>query len=306
MTPQHGPLTRNGFTLVELLVVIAIIAILIALIIPAVQRVRAASTSAECQSHLRQLGLALHDHHNTWKYFPTPKDHAGFNEEYHWVGWMYQTLPYLEHEAVYKQGQSPDTFIQAKTWGTIIPVFLCPADGRENAGGVWDGMFAVNTFGLTSYTFGLTSYLGVVGKHNTTGPDWDGVFGRQVGVKIRDITDGLSNTLMVGERPPSPDKAWGWWASNIGDNSLWAIVDLPSWGLPLPQDSKGDGSGKPCPNRFYFGPGDIANYCDTGHFWSFHTGGGNWLLCDGSVRFINYSAGVTTVPELNAHEILLE
>jgi hypothetical protein len=100
------------------------------LLIPAVERVRAASTRAECQSHLRQIGVALYAYHDTYKYFPTPKEHNGFAEEYHWVGWMYQILPYLEHEAVYKQGKSPNPAIQARTWGTIIPVFLCPADAR--------------------------------------------------------------------------------------------------------------------------------------------------------------------------------
>jgi prepilin-type processing-associated H-X9-DG protein len=236
----------------------------------------------------------LQQYHDINKYFPTPKYDIGFNPGYDWVGWMYQILPYLEQEAVYKQGQSPDTTIQAKTWGTIIPVFLCSADVRENAGGVWEG----DLIGMPYNTFGLTSYLGVVGNHNATGPDWDGVFGRKVGVRTTDITDGLSNTLMVGERPPSPDEAWGWWASNIGDNALWAIVEQPSSGLLPPPNGAGYGSGTPCPNRSYFGPGDIVNYCHTDHFWSFHTGGGNWLLCDGSVRFIDYSAGVTTVPDM--------
>src|SRR3954471_3762142 len=106
--------TPRAFTLVELLVVIAIIAILMALLIPAVQKVRATATGSECQSHLRQIGLALHAHHDTFKYFPTPKDYGGWSLRYDWAGWMYQILPFMEQNTLYKQGQSRNPILQEK------------------------------------------------------------------------------------------------------------------------------------------------------------------------------------------------
>jgi prepilin-type processing-associated H-X9-DG protein len=95
----------------------------------------------------------------------------------------------------------------------------------------------------------------------------------------------------VGERPPSPDSGTGWWAyPDLYENTLWAI-GVPS----LITDNS---EGPPCPAKSYFSPGDLTDNCHTNHFWSFHTGGGNWLLCDGSVRFMNYSAGTTVIPPM--------
>jgi prepilin-type N-terminal cleavage/methylation domain-containing protein/prepilin-type processing-associated H-X9-DG protein len=296
-------LARGAFSLVELLVVIAIIAILIALLISAVQKVRAAAANAECLNKLKQLGLALLNYHDDYKSFPTPKNDMNWN----WNGpggggWMYRILPYLEQDALHKLGQSPD---QGKAWATIVPAFVCPADQRENAGGTWVS---------PAYTFALTSYLGVVGQRNSlrsqTG-DWDGVFGREVGVKVSDITDGTSNTLMVGERPPSGDHLIGPWASYLGgNNALWAVVENVTDGgnshFPA-SNSKLLGGGQPCPDPSYFSPGDLTSYCHNNHFWSFHTGGGNWLLCDGSVRFMEYSAGTTVIPpmaSINGGEVI--
>jgi prepilin-type processing-associated H-X9-DG protein len=67
---------------------------------------------------------------------------------------------------------------------------------------------------------------------------------------------------------------------------------------PLVRDSNADGTGQPCPDRSYFSPGDLASDCHANHFWSFHSGGGNWLLCDGSVKFMDYSAGKTVIPAM--------
>jgi prepilin-type processing-associated H-X9-DG protein len=197
---------------------------------------------------------------------------------------MYEILPYLDQGALYKQGQSRDFTIQENAWATIVPAFLCPADPRENAGGTKAGPPD------TPYPFGPTSYLGVLGQRGIvydwgSQANWDGVFRADKGVKLSEITDGHSNTLMVGERPPPSYKLWGAWMGDVGDNLLWAIVE-----------GSFDIGGQPCPEPFYFSPGDLANDCHVNHFWSFHTGGGNWLLCDGSVHFIPYTAGIDINP----------
>jgi prepilin-type N-terminal cleavage/methylation domain-containing protein/prepilin-type processing-associated H-X9-DG protein len=285
---------RCAFTLIELLVVVAIVAILIALLIPAIQKVRAAAANAQCVNNMKQIGLALHGYHDVFGCLPSPAPPLIY-------GWMYQILPYIEQEDLYKLGQFDGTPYWQKAPTTIVPDYLCPFEPRGYASGVSYGDVGVNNAPVDC---AMTSYLGVLGKifdraaqHDkvqVTGP-FGGVSDFFLGpswrrIRIADITDGVSNTVMVGERPPSPDNTFGWWAFlDIYDNTLWAIGEPP----PL---VTGGPTGSPCPARSYFSPGDVNHPCDVDHFWSFHEGGGNWLLCDGSVRFMTYSAGTTVIP----------
>jgi prepilin-type N-terminal cleavage/methylation domain-containing protein/prepilin-type processing-associated H-X9-DG protein len=287
---------RRAFTLVELLVVIAIIAILMALLVPAVQKVREAAARATCSNNMKQLGIAVHNYLGVKKGFPyTTDDPTGTNNP--GTAWAQQLFPYLG-----QVGNSPNTATPVDVT-TAIPTLICPADGRPvctTGDGVGEG--GVNGWGLTCY-------LAVT---NPSTDHWDhpnkqAIFVRPAHGGVRSdgtvpydtkrttprlITDGLSNSLLFGERPPSPDSGWGVWGYEHLDSCLG--TPNASWYLMYSTD----GNGHPCPNvQQLFAPQLVANNpCDTHHFWSKHNGGGNWTFGDGSVRFLNYSAGSTVIP----------
>ena len=262
---------RKGFTLIELLVVIAIIAILIALLVPAVQKVREAAARLSCQNNMKQLGLGLHNYHDSFKKLPPPR----FSSTCFTCAksWVYYILPYMEQQNLKRLTDSDYKTASAQT----LPIFLCPSDPLSNS--TFSG-----TVGGASGTFGLIDYLGVVGTVQLrTTASTDGIFDTgQKGIALINIQDGTSNTLMLGERPPSADKQWGWWAYSDFDNLLATQTNAVIYG------------GCPAPN--VFAPGDITKNCSSMHFWSLHPGGGNWTFGDGTVRFLSYSAAAATIP----------
>src|SRR5262245_22455755 len=173
MTP--GPRRRTAFTLIELLVVIAIIAILIGLLVPAVQKVREAAARAQCQSHLKQLGLAVHNYHDSYKKIPTgrygdydaPSAFGGpFENSMSW-SWLADILPYIEQGNVYRQGNIPAARLdQSPATAATIPVFLCPSD---QLGGL--SPYPERSHYLrTAVPVGLTNYKGVQGANYCWGP----------------------------------------------------------------------------------------------------------------------------------------
>ena len=290
---------RPGFTLIELLVVIAIVAILIGLLLPAVQKVREAANRARCQNNLKQLGLALHGYHDSNNRYPPyyPPGLATTDPRRYTENWSYLLLPYLEQDNVFTQPFTTRAQYDALVRPQVIPVYLCPSCPLPPT--------------LTSGTTvtSLTNYLGVTGRQrsdwrappNGVGQDTgiiavvgpDGFTSMKVG--INSVTDGLSNTLAFAERPPTPDLQWGWALRgnpNL-DTLIWARYVVPPDTASI---ATTDEAGLPCPFPMFFQvPRNPPSRCDGYHMWSYHVGGGNFAIADGSVRFFTYSAGTTTI-----------
>jgi prepilin-type processing-associated H-X9-DG protein/prepilin-type N-terminal cleavage/methylation domain-containing protein len=278
---------RRGLSLVEVLVVIAIIAVLIGLLLPGIQKVREAAARAACQNHLKQLGLGLHHHHDDHGKFP-----QAYNEYWNFTkpddfpqapdprprkSWANLILPYIEKDNVERTGT---VAAQAQ----IIELFACPTDDRSRTAS--DG----GNFKNLGNRFGMTWYLAVEGQEYLLGDsvnylslDLDGaregVLYRSSDVRLVQITDGTSQTVMLGERPPSPapDLEWGWWAWSAYDSAL-AITERRNYIYPG------------CPSPVTYQPGSLTDRCSTHHFWSLHPGGANWLYADGHVTFLRYEA----------------
>jgi prepilin-type N-terminal cleavage/methylation domain-containing protein/prepilin-type processing-associated H-X9-DG protein len=315
---------RRGFTLIELLVVIAIIAILIGLLLPAVQKVRSAAERLKCVNNLKQIGLALNTFNDSNGYLPAaitesvPLPNGQWtNIDYQWISWLDRILPYVEQRKMYENlqwaySQQPRQLPNQQPpfsnycfdnpphtgLSTVMNIYKCPADSREY---------------LAHYAQGLnvafTAYLGVSGKNAGS---LDGVIYWNSKVKIGDIADGTANTLMVGERPPSADLVFGWWYAGAGQwfvNTPIGEINSGSCDVCLGINEINYANNGPpesnCPsgasNHYAFGihagtdpqwlstgAGTILNPCDQFHFWSLHNNGSNFLLCDGSVRFIPY------------------
>lgn len=275
--------SRRGFTLVELLVVIAIFAILMALLLPAVQKVRATAARMSCSNNLKQIGLAAHNYHDRADHFPPGISLNTNQPKYQYLGWPARLLLELEQDSLWSRvvqafatdpkpgqffGHEPHQIVQ----GTVVRTFVCPSDSRlfeayEDAG----------------YRFASTSYLGVQG---TSQLDNSGVLFPDSAIALIHITDGTSNTLLLGERPPPAKRNVGWWYRGWGqqkNGSAEMILGVREINTSKPVEV--------CPRGPYnFVDGRIDNPCDAFHFWSLHTGGANFLFADGSVRLLRYSA----------------
>jgi len=264
---------RNAaFTLIELLVVIAIIAVLIGLLLPAVQKVREAAARIKCQNNLKQLGIALQAYHDANNALP-----AGGQTTTPMTSWLVHILPYIEQDPLYQQYNQALPYNNAANLavGNVqVVIYACPSgtdslsgNSSEASGGVEN--FSTHYYGNMGPTgTGLIAYNSM-GSGNSTYA-LDGVLGQDVKVRITDIVDGTSNTLLVAER--SQDEPSG-------------VNSYRSW---IRGCNGGCGACKnvtnPINSTYYTG----ANFNDIS-FGSNHTQGANFALADGGVHFISQS-----------------
>jgi prepilin-type N-terminal cleavage/methylation domain-containing protein len=283
--------TSSGFTLVELLVVIAIIGILVAMLLPAVQSAREAARRSSCSNNLKQIGIGLHNYHDTYKVFPSGwVFHAPLLpavERQSW-GWSALLLPFMEQAPLHQQ-------IEVTKWNlyyalngpngarvmqgvkTPLEGFICPSDSGFVRPGLVVNARNFQFPASTNYNPGLSNYIGVAGHRvnrvnqgNNTGMFWG-----NSGVGFRDILDGSSNTIVVGERDTKYGRGGTWVGvfnpNGHGARGIWQVTGQNRAKLNAPD-----------PPNTWNQPDGVGE-----GFSSLHPGGGQFLLGDGSTRFVS-------------------
>jgi len=282
---EHCFNPHRGFTLIELLVVIAVVALLVGLLVPAVQKVRSAAARAQCMNNLKQIGLALHNYHGSANSFPpgyiSNYDAAGNDTGPGW-GWAAFILPQMEQQNLYGAIQfSQGIEAAANSSVRVQPVssFICPSD---NLPPTWTAMqydATENPIGAIC-TVASASYVGVFGI-SEPGVDGEGIFFRGSNIRIVDITDGTSQTMMVGER--SFQWCQATWVGSITNASM-----APPPGSPAAGGFE-NASGFVLGHTFEGNGGPGSPGTEVNQFSSQHDQGSNFLFADGHVQFLSVS-----------------
>jgi prepilin-type processing-associated H-X9-DG protein/prepilin-type N-terminal cleavage/methylation domain-containing protein len=279
---------RSAFTLVELVTAIAVMAILLALLLPAVQKARAAAMSVQCKNNFRQIGLAAQMHHDAMGALPPAMKVPVPGDRHYHLSWLARLLPFCDEKPLwnriedeYRRQPNPASHPRHETLGHVVKLFGCPADPDSSLVHRWEMPGGHVVFDRVA----VTSYLGNMGTNSRTG---DGAIPFNRSIRLEHITDGLSQTLLAGERPSSPEKRFGWWYIGNGQDGTGSLdyvlgtQEVNRLREPWYQDC---GRGP-----FPFRMPDPLSYCAPFQFWSDHAGGANFLFCDGSVRFLAYGA----------------
>ncbi|RCS44779.1 DUF1559 domain-containing protein [Bremerella cremea] len=297
--------TRSGFTLVELLVVIAIIGVLISLLLPAVQQAREAARRMQCQNNLKQIGLALHNYHGTYNKYPSGNygmvNSAG--TKYYGHGWTWQAsiLPFIEQKTLSDAITGPDGFGNEKgdqntgrtqiLKATIINMLWCPSQPDVTNGAQKNG------YQPSNYNGNMGTHIGASGDNCKGGSistlsdmmtnEWgcmngDGIFYVDSKTRFADVKDGLSNTIVVSEVPDSGGDTMGHFSSGCDRRAVFS----------------GGADGNP--------PSEMTEYLIAAEgndpinggseeaAGSWHPGGANFCMGDGSVRFLSENMDMKT------------
>ena len=301
--------TQRGFTLIELLVVIAIIGVLIALLLPAVQKVREAVNRLKCANNLKQLGLAMHHHHDTMKTFPPAYVNTGeFYRGTRFVithGWAPFLLPYIEKQPLYDRYRwelplyAPEN---QPVVATQLKDFQCPSAPEQDRYMRFSAFEAFGTRGACGdYTVALgvdprLAELGWVDRvgdyrgalNNTRQPASQMITPTFIGTRLADMRDGTSTTILLTEDAGRPRR---WQAGMAGDDQ---VLNGAPWdhyqGSIILQGATYDGMAQ---------PGQCALNCTNDHeVYAFHSGGANAVFVDGSVHFLKVGMDIRIMARL--------